>query len=278
MATDPFYSPETLPHFESGDLEQGLQVARQLLEESRRGTDQERVLHFLEEVARFAIRLGQFDLGIDARQEMLARHTMLARDQPSLQVTIELSRLGYYYRAAKRFDRAEEYLLRALRSAELLPEKPYTELSTIYINRCHVSWDQGDLKQAHAHLLESWRLNQRQMPYTGENDYALLQNYANLLRELGDGPKSQKMCRLYIQSNDTPDLPRHSYSNLAGVYFTQGRLYEDASQWDLAFRSLARAEELVQQAPRRWPIDERNAAEKISAALARVRKQLAELA
>ncbi len=269
------YSPSTLVLFESGELEQGLAVALELLDEARRrGTDQQAVLQHLEEVAEFSFRLEQFEIAIDARQEMLARNSVQNENQPNMAQVEDLSRLGYYYCSAKEWKLSEEYLLRGIQSIQQLPPDQRREFPMLFINRSYLAWDQRDLSQALSHLIEAWRMHIRYIPSYG---FPFHRIYAQSLQEMGEWSKANRACRKALQVFDQPDFPRQAYLSLSSLHYLRGLLALHDEDLDQALSAFQHADELLKQAPRRYPCAERRAAERCAAAIAKVQARLTEM-
>jgi tetratricopeptide (TPR) repeat protein len=271
-------SPQTLVHFESGDLEQGLEVAVALLSEARRTPDQDAILQHLQEVAEFAHRIGQVEAAIDARQEMIARHVVLAENRPSAAQVEDLARLGYYYQIAREWKLADEHLLRGIEAIQQLPADQRIEYPNLWFNRCFVVRAQPDLPQALQHLLEAYRMHCRYTRECWDDVFHFQRNYASLMREMGQWPKAAKACRIAFQLADRPDLPRHNNLSISSVHYTRGLIYYHDKDFAQALSSFERAAELLKLAPRRYPINERLASEACAAAIDKLQTKLSLIA
>jgi tetratricopeptide (TPR) repeat protein len=269
------YSPPTLVHFESGDLEQGLEVAVALLDEARRRADEPAaILQHLEEVTEFAIRLERCELAIDARQEMLARNAVQAGSRPSEAQVEDLARLGYYYYLNKDWPRAEEYLQRGLEAISQLPADERQEFPTLWTIRCRVAWAQQDLTLALKHLLEAYRMHIRYTRWCWRDAFCFQRNYGKLLQEMGQWTKAARTCQIALKLAEQPDLPPHTYLAISSLHYLRGIIFYHDHDYTQALSALQRATELLQQAPRRYPLDERRGAEKCAAAITKVQAKL----
>jgi hypothetical protein len=265
------FSPRTLELFEAGKLEEGLEVSLELLALARqRGNDQEVVLQHLDEVAEFSLRLEQFKLAIDARQEMLARQELLAENKVSEGVVVEVSRLGFYYHLDQQFGLSKEYLERGLELIQQLPAEQRREFPGLFINNCHLAWKQGNLVEAMARLMTAWKMHNRFTPRWWPSEFALHRGYGRLLQEMGEWKKASKKCQITLQAFDTPDFPKYAYLSLSHVHYLRGILHWHDQERDAALNAYQRSLELLRQAPRRYPFQEERAVEKCTAAFAKL--------
>jgi tetratricopeptide (TPR) repeat protein len=232
-----------------GMFAEGLAVAQQSLAQSRHsGNDQQQVLQHLLEVSEFLFQLERYEEAVDVIQESLARHALLAENQPSFWQVEDLNCLGYYYLCSSRLDLAEDCLQRGLTMIEQLPENERLAFPSLWLNLSHVARRRRDYALAKRRLMTAWKVFARYTPGTGCMDLVLLHNHAWNLAHCGQWQEAERICRIALKAYDQPNLPSRNFVALSCVHSVRSLIHEHEGQHDLAVTDISCALDLLRRA------------------------------
>ena len=206
--------------------------------------------------------LNHYDMGLfnHAIPSLLSSTPELEKQTPSdPRVTRAYLALGIMAKADKMYNKAEEFMLKALSTAELVVENKNTHIRNAHNTIGNFYISQKKYKSALPHLEKALVISERENkdPVLTAID---IDNIALVYSELGEHSKSLELSNKALALNDKASNHKHYLRTKGVILFNQGKTYERLNQFDSAVKnydaSIKVLSELVNTKPHEsWRID-----------------------